>query len=162
MSQIFHIAAASVRPIWFMIPVLILIIVVGTGSVILGASVRGARSTTFELSDEGLRVRGDVYGRLIPSSEIRGADAAHVDIADGPFRLTARTIGTALPGYRSGWFRLANGEKALVYVTDPTRVVHVPTTAGYSLLLSVAETDQFVDRLHAMNGSKSATIGNSR
>jgi hypothetical protein len=57
-----------------------------------------------------------------------------------------------MPGYRSGWFRLANGEKALVYVTDTRRVVHVPTTAGYSLLLSVAEADQFVERLHAMRG----------
>jgi hypothetical protein len=70
----------------------------------------------------------------------------------------ARTVGTALPGYRSGWFRLANGEKALVYVTDPSRVVYVPTTDGYSLLLSVAETDQFVDRLHAMK-SAGATAG---
>jgi hypothetical protein len=162
MSQIFHIAPASVRPIWFVLPILLLAIVIGTTAVIVGASMRGARSTIFELSDEGLRVRGDVYGRLIPSSELRGADAAHVNISNGPFRLTARTIGTALPGYRSGWFRLANGEKALVYVTDPTRVVHVPTTAGYSLLLSVAETDQFVDRLHAMSGSKPATAGVSR
>ena len=162
MNQIFHIAPASVRPIWFLVPVLILVIVVGSGTVILGASVRGARSTTFELSDEGLRVHGDVYGRLIPSREIRGADAARVDISNGPFRLTARTIGTALPGYRSGWFRLANGEKALVYVTDPSRVVHVPTAAGYSLLLSVAETDQFVDRLHAMKATDASGVGRSR
>lgn len=162
MSQIFHIAPASVRPIWFLLPILLLAIVIGTSAVILGASMRGARSTVFELSDDGLRVRGDVYGRLIPTSELRGADAAHVDIETGPFRLTARTIGTALPGYRSGWFRLANGEKALVYVTDPSRVVHVPTTAGYSLLLSVAETDNFIDRLHAMSASKPTTAGFSR
>jgi hypothetical protein len=158
MSQIFHIAPASVRPIWFMVPVLILAIVLGTGGVIIGASVRGARSTIFELSDKALRVHGDVYGRTIPSTELRAAEAARVDISGGPFRLVARTVGTALPGYRSGWFRLANGEKALVYVTDPSRVVYVPTTDGYSLLLSVAETDQFVDRLHAMK-SAGATAG---
>jgi len=159
MHQVFHIAPASVRPLCFMIPILILVIVVGTGGVIMGASIRGARSTTFELSDDGLRLRGDLYGRLVPWNAIRATDASRVDISAGPFRLTLRTVGTALPGYRAGWFRLANGEKALVYVTDPTRVVHVPTTAGYSLLLSVAETDQFLDRLRAMSEARTATAG---
>jgi hypothetical protein len=157
MSDVFHIAPASVRPIWFMIPILVMVIAIGTGGIIIGGSMRGARSTTFELSEAGLQLRGDVYGRLVPWSEIRRAEAARVDIASGPFRLTARTMGTAMPGYRSGWFRLANGEKALVYVTDVARVVHVPTTAGYSLLLSVAEADQFVERLHALGGANPDT-----
>jgi hypothetical protein len=56
--------------------------------------------------------------------------------------------GTALPGYRSGWFRLANGGKGLLYVTDPAKVVRVPTTEGYTVLLSVEEADQFVNHLH--------------
>ena len=29
-----------------------------------------------------------------------------------------RTMGTGLPGYRAGWFRLRNGEKALLYLTE--------------------------------------------
>ena len=151
MNQIFHIAPASVRPVWFAVPIVILVIVVSIAGILLVASMRGARSTSFELSDEGLRLRGDVYGRLVPTRELVGREAARVDISRGPFSLTARTAGTAMPGYRAGWFRLANGEKALVYVTDVGRVVHVPTTAGYSLLLSVAETDQFIERLHAMS-----------
>jgi hypothetical protein len=162
MAQIFHIAPASVRPIWFILPLVLLAIVGGTVSILMGASMRGARSTTFELSDAGLRLHGDVYGRVVPLSEIRGSEAARVDISRGPFRLVARTVGTAMPGYRAGWFRLANGEKALVYVTGPNRVVHVPTTDGYSLLLSIAEADQFVDRLHAMNGTGTATTGSPR
>jgi len=55
-----------------------------------------------------------------------------------------------VPGYRSGWFRLANGTKALLYVTDPNKVVQVPTTAGYTVLLSVAETDQFVAQIRGL------------
>jgi hypothetical protein len=145
-----------------MIPILILAIVTASAGVIMGGSMRGSRSTTFELSDEGLRVRGDVYGRLVPLNELRVTEASRVDISRGPFRLTMRRFGTALPGYRSGWFRLANGEKALVYVTDTRRVVHVPTTAGYSLLLSVAEADQFVDRLRAMGGVAPGTSGVAR
>jgi hypothetical protein len=29
-------------------------------------------------------------------------------------RPTTRTIGTAIPGYRAGWFRLVNGSKPLL------------------------------------------------
>ena len=57
-----------------------------------------------------------------------------------------------MPGYRSGWFRLRDGEKALLYVTDPTRVVYVPTTEGYSVLLSVAEPDVFLSSLRRATG----------
>jgi len=87
----------------------------------MAAPLRGARTSTFELSNKGLRLHGDMYGGLVP----------------------------------------ANGEKALLYVTDPKRVVRVPTTAGYSLLLSVAETDDFVEQLHAMGGRAAAMSGGS-
>ena len=49
-----------------------------------------------------------------------------------------------LGGYRAGWFRLRNGEKALVYVTDPSRVVYIPTTEGYAVMVSPHEPDAFL------------------
>lgn len=55
-----------------------------------------------------------------------------------------RTMGTAIPGYRAGWFRLANGAKALLYVTDECRVVYIPTTAGYVVLLSAAKPGELM------------------
>jgi hypothetical protein len=51
-------------------------------------------------------------------------------------------MGTGLPGYRAGWFRLRNGEKALVSLTDTHHVVYVPTSRGFALLLSPAEPDR--------------------
>ena len=53
-------------------------------------------------------------------------------------------MGTAMRGYRSGWFRLRNGDRALLYLTDQTRAVYVPTTEGYSVLLSPADPDAFL------------------
>jgi hypothetical protein len=52
-----------------------------------------------------------------------------------------RTFGTGLPGYQAGWFRLESGEKALLYLTDRSRAVYIPTTAGYSVLLSPENPD---------------------
>jgi hypothetical protein len=55
-----------------------------------------------------------------------------------------------MPGYQAGWFRLRNGEKALVFVGDPTRVVFIPVRDGYSLLVSVAEADPFLSALRSV------------
>jgi hypothetical protein len=150
MPQVYHIAAANLSRGWLYVPIAIVLAALVLVSWLLIASYRGSRNATFELSSEGLRLRGDVYGRLIPMSELTPAQAARVDVVRGPFRPTWRTAGTAMPGYRAGWFKLADGSKALVYLTDPSRAVRVPTTAGYSVLLSVADADQFVDALHRL------------
>jgi hypothetical protein len=118
---------------------------------VLMRSLTGARTSTFEVSTNGLRLKGDLYGRLIPAADLRVAEARRVDLeSQTTLQPRMRTAGTAIPGYRAGWFRLKNGEKALVYVTDPHRVVYVPTTKGYSVLLRVQEADSFLDALHAL------------
>ena len=148
--QEFLIAPATGRAMWFivLVPGLILLLVIG----VLGAAVAGARSARFELSPAGLRLRGDLYGRLIPLEQLRGASAARVDFAAAPeLRPAWRTMGTGLPGYRSGWFRLRNGEKALLYMTDTSRAVRVPTTEGYSVLLTPSEPDRFLSALRGLS-----------
>ena len=49
-----------------------------------------------------------------------------------------------LPGYSEGWFRLVNGEKALLFVTDRSRVVYIPTKDGYSILLSTSKPEELL------------------
>jgi hypothetical protein len=151
MPEIFHIVPANLRSS-ALVPVgaLVLAVFIVVGLLFV-ASIRGSRTSTFELSPDGLHLRGDVYGRRVPAAELRGGAAKVIDLhADGALRPVRRTMGTALPGYRAGWFRLADGEKALLYVTDPRRVVYVPTRAGYSLLLSVDQPAEFLKRLQAI------------
>ena len=141
----FPIAPATSRYLWLVIPALVLLL---GAAVLLVATVRGAHSSTFEIRPDGLWLRGDVWGRLIPKSELRVDLARRVDLTqEAGLRPKWRRIGTALPGYQAGWFRLRNGEKALLYLTDRTRAVYVPTTAGYVLLLSPADPDGFLSRL---------------
>jgi hypothetical protein len=141
--QQFLIAPAAGRAIWpiLLVPGLVLGLVAG----LLGASVMAARTATFEVSPAGLRLRGDLYGRLIPADQVRGAFASRVDFTTMPELTPARrTMGTGLPGYKSGWFRLRNGERALLYLTDTSRAVYVPTSAGYSVMVSPREPDEFL------------------
>jgi hypothetical protein len=145
MSEVFPITPASASIYWVIGPV---------GGLLLGLLVMfayisySATHVQFEVTPEGLRIRGDLYGRFVPSSSLLPTEAKQIDLrTDTPHRPTRRTNGAGLPGYRSGWFRLADREKALLFVTDASRVVYVPTRDGYSLLLSPADPQGFLASL---------------
>jgi hypothetical protein len=150
--EVFTIAPAGPRPLWVLIPVaLLLVVVLG----VLFVSVLGSRGARFEVSPSGLRLSGDVYGRLIPAASLRTAEARRVDLGPSSnLRPRWRTMGTGLPGYQSGWFRLANGEQALLYLTDRSKAVHVPTSLGYSLLLSPDNPEAFLSSLKATGAGR--------
>jgi hypothetical protein len=109
----------------------------------------GTRRVVFEVTDDALRVRGDLFGRTIPRALLRLDEARVVDLKTGPDRMTLfRTMGVGLPGYLSGWVRaLRHKEKFLVFLTDRSRVVRIPTSAGYTLLLTPAAPDSFLAAL---------------
>lgn len=152
MTETFPIIPAQIRLLGMGLPLLLIFVgVLG----LLGASAYGARASRFEVSSEGLRLRGDLYGRLVPASALRLDEARAVNLrTDTALAPKWRTLGTAVPGYRSGWFRLRNGEKALLYVTDLTHVAYVPTTRGYSVLLSVPDPEAFVASLRGAAGMR--------
>jgi hypothetical protein len=145
--EVFNIAPADTRMLWMigLIPLFVLVLV----GAILGASISGARGSTFEVSSEGLRIRGDWYGRTIPANHLVQGTARRVDLALSP-ELTPgrRTMGTGMPGYQAGWFRLRNGDRALLYLTDRSKAVYVQTTDGYGVMLSPSEPDRFVAALN--------------
>jgi hypothetical protein len=147
--QVFTIAPAGMKPLWVLLPVaLILLFIIAA----LAVSVWGSRGARFEVTERGLQLRGDLYGRFIPAASLRADEARRVDFAtNSELRPRWRTMGTGLPGYQSGWFRLANGESALLYLTDRRKAVHVPTAFGYSLLLSPDDPDAFISALRTLS-----------
>jgi hypothetical protein len=147
--EVFTIAPAGTKMLWLigLVPLAVLVLVIG----VLGASITGARSASFEVSTEGLRLRGDWYGRLIPADRLVVAGARRVDLANTPeLQPARRTMGTGFPGYQAGWFRLRNRERALLYLTDRTKAVYVPTTEDYVVLLSPSDPDRFLSALKTL------------
>jgi hypothetical protein len=145
----FPIIPASSRAMWIVIAFVLLVLVGVT--LMLVATTRGSTTSRFDVSSAGLRLRGDLYGRLIPLADLRSSEIRIVDLARAPeLHPRRRTMGTAFPGYQAGWFRLRNGEKALLYLTQRSRAVYVPTRRGYSLLLSPQQPERFVERLRAV------------
>lgn len=141
----FPIAPATSRYLWFIIPMFALLIGV---MVLLLVSVHGSRASRFTVLADGLRLRGDLYGRTIPRDQLLVGDARRVDLrVDTGLAPKWKRVGTGLPGYQSGWFRLRNGQKALLYLTDRSKAVYVPTSAGYGVLLSPDDPDGFLATL---------------
>jgi hypothetical protein len=148
--ETFAIQPASTKPLWFFGIIFVVLIAI---LAVMIWSAWSSRHSRAEFTPDGLRLVGDLWGRTIPWSDIQPAGARVLDLEhDRDHRPRWRTMGTGLPGYSAGWFRLRNGEKALVYLTDRSRVVYVPTTRGHSILLSVTEPDRFLQALVQQTG----------
>lgn len=150
MAETFPMIPAASKPFWFLV---LSLTVLFAGLLMLFAYIAySSQNVRFELSGEGLRLRGDLYGRLIPATALVGNQARPMDLTQNrEYQPRWRTFGTGLPGYRAGWFRLRNREKALLYVTDASRVVYIPTTDNYSVLVSVAESERFLQTLRTIS-----------
>jgi hypothetical protein len=136
---------AGPKPILFFIPIFALLLGV---MAILYVVLIGSQRSRFELTDGALRLRGDLWGRTIPFDRLLVERARIVNLqGEPPLQPVSRRMGTGMPGFASGWFRLRNGEKSLLYITDRSRVLYVPTSDGYSLLLSPTRPDAMLAEL---------------
>ena len=141
----FPIADADSRFLWFLVPLALVLLTVVA---VVAVTVSGPRVARFEVLPDALRIRGDLYGRSIPFAELRVDEARRVDFVREPDLLpTRRTMGTGLPGYQAGWFKLRTVEKSLLYLSDRSKAVYIPTSAGYSVLISPADPDEFIRTL---------------
>jgi hypothetical protein len=143
MPDVFVMPPAPARSMWV---VLIAIALVVLPMLLLGYVMKSGRTTRYQVTESGLTIRGTLYGRTIPWDALAVADARHVNLStERPLQPTLRTNGIGLPGYQAGWFRLRQSGKGLLFVTDRSRVVAIPTTLGYTLLLSVNDPLAFLD-----------------
>jgi len=147
MDEVFAIAPASARPLWFLGGVSAFILALALLLLFIAWSSRHAR---VRIAGPDLVLSGDLWGRTIPLAALELERARVVDL-ERVRELTPRrrTLGTALPGYAAGWFRLQSGEKALVYLTRREGVVYVPTRDGYSLLLSAERPEELLTALRS-------------
>jgi hypothetical protein len=150
MTETFVIVPASAKAFWII--GIVSLLLVGLLA-LFGAMIHSSRNAQFTVSSEGLQIKGDMYGRTIAAGDLLVEEAEHMNLRQkGPYSPKSRTLGTGLPGYLAGWFKLQNGEKALLYVTDTSSVVRIPTRNGYQVLLSVQDPHRFLEALERMGG----------
>jgi len=153
--EVFAIVPASAKPLWFVAAICAVLSVI---LVALGYTAYSTRHSRIEVGGGELRLVGDLWGRSIPIDALRLEGAAILDLGNAPeYVPTRRTFGTGLPGYASGWFRLRNGEKALAYLTRRESVVYLPTSLGYSLLVSAERPRELLASLRARTDHRNDT-----
>jgi len=107
-----------------------------------------SKHVRFEIGGGELRIRGDVFGRRIPLSSLKLDKAAVLDLTASPeYSPKWKLMGTSLPGYHAGTFFLRNGQSALVFLSDRSRVLSVPMTNGKLLLLSCEDPKKVLSAL---------------
>jgi hypothetical protein len=129
----------------------------GFAAILLGLSA-GAYAgklaqVRFEISPQAIDIRGDLYGRSIPRSQLVLDQARVVDLNVEPrFRKFLKLNGIGLPHYKSGWFLLKNSDRALVFMTRFDQAVVVPTTAGYTLMITPDQPAELLAALQQPDG----------
>ena len=127
--------------------------VILAGVALLGGAIafvvdRAMRRHRVTVDADGVEVATTFYRRRLGWAQLR-LDEARVANLDEHTHLkpALKSNGTALPGFRSGWFRLRNRDKALVAMTSGPRVTWIPTTEGYALLLQPRQPQALLDHL---------------
>lgn len=131
------------------------IVLILAGIALLGGAIalaidRAMRRHRITVDADGIEVITTFYKRRLAWGELRLDDARVVDLGEHTqFKPMVKTNGTALPGFKSGWFRLRNRTKALVAMTRGPRVTWLPTTRHYGLLLQSRQPQALLDHLRA-------------
>lgn len=139
------IAALAIQPqplVWMhILPALLVMPVVGT---VLAWTMRSRK-----LRLEGDRIRYRLMpGRTTRLSELDLDAARIVDLEkEKSLRPVLRRIGTALPGYRSGWFWLRDRSSAYVVISDWRRVLVLPRRDGKLLMFSLQKPEAVLEAL---------------
>jgi hypothetical protein len=88
------------------------------------------------------------YKYSTPMSAIDWTQARAGKLADmGDFKPRMRTNGIGSPGYNAGWFSLANSKCGFLMVTDPNRVVALPSADGVVLIFNVENPEATLEAL---------------
>ena len=123
----FELVPAGPAAYWVLIPALVTLVLAAVPLAWLAVSARHGGSV--DVSTDGIRLNVPMYSRGIPAASLAAAQARVVDLTTTrELRPWLRTNGVGLPGYRAGWFRLQDGEKALVSVRGVNYFCRLATT----------------------------------
>jgi hypothetical protein len=145
MMEVFQIAPAPGRALGLLAVFgALLLAILG----LFAALAYGSRAARFHVIDDGLRIRSPFYGRTVPFEEMVPESIRVADLrVERELQPALRTNGIGLPGYSAGWFRLRGGQRALLFLTNRERVVHIATRNGYAILISARAADDLAAAL---------------
>lgn len=135
---------------WREMPGWALGLLIGLGPALLVGAAMSVRNPTARLGPDGLKIRVSFVNKTWALASMDRAGAKLVNLENSKdLRPKWKLWGAAMPGLSSGIFKLHNGEKAHVYITDKTQVVYIPTGSG-PILLSLQRPKDFIAALQGL------------
>lgn len=136
------------------VPLTVALSLGGIGALVLGTWLvldRAMRRHGLSLSPVSLEVRTSFYSDRVALSELMLDQARVIDLHEHrEFNPGRKSNGYALPGFKSGHFRLRNGEKAFVAVAGERRALWLPAKRGKGLLLQPGQPEALLTRLREL------------
>ena len=134
--------------VWTLYLVFLFCLVVGSTALVFIIAPR----TRVEISQDRLQIHSLLYGHDVP---LRLLNFSAVKVLEGSdIHIHARLSGTSGSGPRMGWYKINDGEKALLIITDVTersQIAYLPTQKDYSILLTLDRPHEFLASLRARN-----------
>lgn len=130
-----------------------LVVAMLTGAIALFLD-RMLKRHRLQLDAGALEIITTFYRQRIAFPDMQLAAARVVRLDERPeLKPWLKSNGYALPGFRSGWFRMRNRHKAFVAASDGERLLWLPTTRGFDLLLQPHDAQRLLDRLRELASS---------
>ena len=111
-------------------------------------------SRVVDVLPASLRVRRWPIPRGFALASLELDRAQVVDLRqDATLQPMIKLMGSRLPGFRSGWFRLRDGRRAYVLSTSGSRHLCLPRRDGSALLLGVERPEALLQALRDVGGA---------
>ncbi|MGI2259642.1 PH domain-containing protein [Shewanella sp. GXUN23E] len=106
-----------------------------------------AQSAEVSLNMTQFRLDVPFYGETLARSELIAGGVREINLNEEPgLKPDLRTNGMGMPGFQLGWFRLDDGQKALMAVGTGTQVL-IPTHKGYVIIVSTSDAERLIAAL---------------
>ncbi len=124
-------------------------VLIAVGSLVY-YTVFSAKHATLLIQADGVRINAGWFSRTIDGKDVVLDGVRVVDLTqESEYQLKPhrKGRGTNLPGLKAGWFTLKSGHRGLVFLTDMSRVVYIPTTSGQPVLFSTPDPEALAESL---------------
>ena len=135
------------KSILSLIPILIIMLV------LLGLFIGiifAIKNTSISINEKDIVIKSFLYGRKISINDVLLNEVQSINLKQNDeYNVILRTNGIGLPNFLSGWMRLKNGKKALVFLTNRENVLLMPTK-DFIVLFSMEKTEEIITKLNGI------------
>jgi len=122
---------------------------VGLGLVIFCLIFWPISSVKIKLDAAALVVGSGLYQVTVPMGQVDRSAVRRWTEEDVGYKPRWRVNGIGMPGFSLGWFT-SKQSKIFAAISDRENVVVIPTSAGYTILASPSNPQEFVDKIRAL------------